>query len=606
VEKLRKAASRARELAEVARRTVAWVVATDRGVAVVLAGLTLVGAVLPALTAWVGKQIADGVVQIFLSGGTLRCFDPVLYWVAAEFGLVAIDKGLDRLRWITDSLLRTRFSQRIHERILGKALELSLRDFEDPQISDLMLRARRGAGYRPVNFVLNLADLGRSLLSLGVYAWLLWALSPWALLLVLVSAVPSFIAETRFTESSFRLFKWRAPETRQQNYLESLLSREDNAKEVKLFGLGPLLVQRYRSIFDRHFEEDRRRTLREVSLGYLLGLLSTAAFYGTYGWIALRTARGELTFGDMTLYLLIFRQAQQALGGVLDRVGREYEGLLYLSELFAFLDLESSEPANGEAQAGPDPSDGLRFEDVTFAYPGADAPTLKDVSLHLAPGRKLALVGENGAGKTTLIKLLTGLYAPTSGRVLLDGLDLSEWDRAALHRRIGVIFQDFVRYQFLVGENIGVGDVDAMEDEGRWEEAAAKGLADQMIADLPEGYRTQLGKWFENGRELSGGQWQKIALSRAFMRSDADILVLDEPTASMDADAEMQVFERVQALAEDRMVILISHRFSTVRMADRILVLHDGRIVEEGSHAELLQRGGRYARLFDLQARGYR
>ena len=283
----------------------------------------------------------------------------------------------------------------------------------------------------------------------------------------------------------------------------------------------------------------------------------------------------------------------------------EYEHLLYVTDLFRFLDLPTRAPSDG-LKEGPDPSDGLRFERVSFSYPGAEQPTLVNVDLQVAPGHKLALVGEIGAGQTTLIKLMSGLYRPTSGRVLLDGAPVEAWDPPALRRRMGVIFQDFARYQLVVGENIGVGDVEAIDDPSRWREAALKGLAHEMIEELPSGYQTQLGKWFADGRELSGGQWQKIALSRAFMREDADILVLDEPTASMDAEAETRIFERFRALAEDRMAILISHRFSTVRMADTIAVLHGGEVVERGSHEELLALGGRYARLFAMQARGYR
>jgi ATP-binding cassette subfamily B protein len=385
-----------------------------------------------------------------------------------------------------------------------------------------------------------------------------------------------------------------------------VLAREDHAKEVKLFGLGPYFLERYRAIFERHYEEDKRRTIKQGVWGYLLGLASDGAFYGIYAWVALRTARGELTFGDMTMFIMVFQSAQKALGGVLGQVRADYENLLYVDELFQFLDRTPESAVAGTATSGPSPEDGLHFEDVTFTYPGAKEPTLRGVRLHLPPGHKLALVGENGAGKTTLIKLLTGLYRPSSGRILLDGRELAEWAQEALRQRIGDIYQDYVRYQLIVGENIGVGDVRAIDDAERWKDAAQKGLADELIESLPKGYETQLGKWFDEGRELSGGQWQKIALSRAFMRRDADILVLDEPTASMDAAAEMRIFERFKALAEDRMAILISHRFSTVRMADTIAVVHEGVIVERGSHEELLEKGGRYAELFLLQARGYR
>jgi len=307
----------------------------------------------------------------------------------------------------------------------------------------------------------------------------------------------------------------------------------------------------------------------------------------------------------MTMYVLVFKQGQSALSASLSAIGGMYEDNLYLSNLYELLETEVP-PARGAVTVGARPGDGIRFETVSFTYPGSEQPALEGVSFHLPPGRKLALVGENGSGKTTLIKLLTRLYEPTAGRVLLDGTDLAEWNLATLRRRIGVIFQDFVRFQFLVGENIGVGDVEALEQEPRWIEAAEKGMAAPFIAELPDTYRTQLGRWFKGGRELSLGQWQKVALSRAFMRQGADILVLDEPTASMDAAAEALIFQRFREVTETQMAIVISHRFSTVRMADHIIVLAGGRILEEGSHEQLVAKGGHYAHLFSLQAAGYR
>jgi ATP-binding cassette subfamily B protein len=413
------------------------------------------------------------------------------------------------------------------------------------------------------------------------------------------------VAEAKFSGDAFRLFRWRSPETRMQMYLETVIAREDHAKEVKLFGLGPLLLERYRAIFRKVFREDRALTVRRDTWGFFLGLISTAAFYAAYAWIAVSTVRGQITLGQMTMYVLLFRQGQSAVTASLAAIGGMYEDNLYLSTLYDYLETPVDH-VTGTAASGPDPADGVRFQDVSFTYPGAAEAAVDSVSFHLRPGESLALVGENGSGKTTIIKLLTRLYTPTSGRILLDGLELSQWDPNALRRRIAVIFQDFARYQLKVGENIGVGDVAHFADEERWRASAELSTADEFIEDLPEGYQTQLGKWFRDGRELSGGQWQKIALARAFIREGADILVLDEPTAAMDARAEAEIFEQFRELARERMVMLISHRFSTVRMADQILVIQGGRILERGSHEALMRLDGHYAHLFSLQARGYR
>ena len=390
-----------------------------------------------------------------------------------------------------------------------------------------------------------------------------------------------------------------------QMYLETVIAREDHAKEVKLFELGPRLLERYRQIFQKVFREDLAPTIRRDTWGFFLGLVSTGAFYAAYAWVAVSAVRGQITLGEMTMYVLLFRQGQAAVSSIFFAIGGMYEDNLYLSTLYEYLDTPVA-AATGAITTGAAPGAGLQFDQVSFTYPGATEPAVRDVSFTLRPGESLALVGENGSGKTTLIKLLTRLYTPDAGRILLDGTSLEDWEPAALRRRVGVIFQDFARYQLKVGENIGAGDVTHFEDEARWRDAAGLGMAAPFIDELPGGYETQLGKWFKDGRELSGGQWQKIALSRAFMREDADILVLDEPTAAMDARAEAQVFEQFQALARSRMVILISHRFSTVRMADQILVIEGGHILERGSHDSLMQLGGHYAGLFALQARGYR
>ena len=584
-------------------RAVELVWNTSRALTIILAILTLVAGLLPAAIAYVGKLIVDGVVSASQSGLDSGRSVALIY-LALEAIFVALLAGSQRGLSICQSLLRVLLGQKVNILILEKALTLDLVHFEDSEFYDKMTRARREASSRPLSLVSRTFKLVQDALSLVTYGGLLLDFSIWAVLVLVVAAVPAFVAETRFAGEAFRLFRWRAPESREQNYLETLIAREDYAKEVQLYQLGPMLLERYRSIFNRLYGEDRDLTIRRGVWGYLLGLLSTAAFYVAYAWIVVEAIAGRISLGDMTMYLMVFRQGQTTFSGALTSIGGMYEDNLYLSNLYEFLEQDIPKPRGSRTQ-GPVPGDGIRFENVSFRYPGSLQPALKNVSLHLKPGEKLAIVGENGSGKTTLIKLLTRLYTPDEGRILLDGLDLQEWDIEVLHKRIGVIFQNFVHYQFTVGENIGVGDVEHLEEKVRWQVAAEKGMANPFIEQMPEKFQTQLGRWFKGGQELSGGQWQKIALSRAFMRTGADILVLDEPTAAMDAEAEVQIFEHFRALTQNQMALLISHRFSTVRMADKIVVLTAGELVEQGTHEELLKAGGRYARLFSLQAAGY-
>ncbi len=585
-------------------RAIALVWTTNRTLTVALAVLTLIAGLLPGAIAYVGKLIVDGVVLSARSGLAHDRWQTLTY-LGIEAGLVALQAGCKQGIALCQSLLRALLGHKVNELILEKALTLDMAHFEDSEFYDKMARARREASSRPLSLVGRTFGLVQDTLSLITYGGLLLHFSVGAVLVLMVAAVPAFIAETRFAGEAFRLFRWRAPEARQQNYLEWLLSNDTAAMEVKLYQLGPLLLRRYRAIFHHLYGEDRDLTIRRGLWSYLLGLLSTLAFYAAYVWIVIVAIAGQISLGDLTLYLVVFRQGQATFASLLSAIGGMYEDSLYLSNLYEYLGQVIPKPM-GHATYGTLPGDGLRFESVSFCYPGSIQPAIKAVSLHLTPGAKLAIVGDNGSGKTTLIKLLTRLYTPDSGRILLDGLDLREWDLDTLQQRIGVIFQNFVRYQFTVGENIGAGDVNFIEDEARWHEAATKGTAHPFIAALPEHYHTQLGRWFKSGRELSGGQWQKIALSRAFMRTNADILVLDEPTSAMDAEAEVRIFEHFQAMTQNQMAIVISHRFSTVRMADQIMVLQDGEVLEQGTHEELLRSGGRYAQLFSLQAAGYR
>jgi len=589
------------------RRALELVWSTRRDLTLTLALLTLVAGVLPAGAAWVGKLIVDGVVaamELHRQAADASTGN-VLLLVALEGLVVAGIAGAQRGISTCQALLRALMGQRINVMILEKALTLQLTQFEDSEFYDKLTRARREASVRPLSLVNRTFGLVQNGISLVSYAVLLVQFSPWAVVILALGGFPEFVAEAKFSGDKFRLFRWRSPESRMQMYIETVLAREDHAKEVKLFHLGPRLLQRYRNIFATLYAEDRRLTLRRDAWGFALGLIGTVAFYGAYAWIALSAIDGSITLGQMTMYLMLFKQGQSAVSASLSGISGMYEDNLYLSNLYEYLEQEVP-PAAGRLAAGPHPGDGVRFEGVGFTYPGSEQPALHDVSLHLRPGESLALVGENGSGKTTLIKLLTRLYAPDTGRILLDGLDLRQWDADALRRRIGVIFQDFGRYQFMVGENIGAGDVEHFDDRQRWRQAAEMGMATSFIAALPEQYDTQLGKWFKGGRELSGGQWQKIALSRAFMRSRADLLVLDEPTATMDARAEATLYEHFRELCRGKMTILISHRFSTVRMADQIIVIQNGRVVEQGAHEELMARQGQYASLFTLQAEGYR
>jgi ATP-binding cassette subfamily B protein len=579
---------------------------TSATLTIILGLANLVAGVMPAAIAFVGQFIVDAVVAAVQQSGEARdqARSDVLFYVLLEAGLVVIMTGAQRINTVCQSILRVLLGNKVNVMILEKALTLELAHFEDSEYYDKLVRARREASSRPLSLVTKTFDVIKDFISLLTVGALLFQFSPYAVLLLGLAGVPAFVAEARFSGEAFRIYRRRSAERRMQIYLEMVLTREDGVKEVKLLQLGKVFLQRYVDIFRRIYREDRNLVLRRGFWGYVLGLLASGAFYFAYGWVAFAAIATTITIGQMTMYVALFRQGQTAVTSSLTAINGMYEDNLYLSNLTEYLEHQIPEPS-GDKLSGPHPEDGIRFNNVSFSYPGSTRPALDNINLHIRPGESLAIVGENGSGKTTLIKLLTRLYRPTEGSITFEGLDLQDWDLTTLRQKIGVIFQDFARYQLLVGENIGVGDVRHIDDGDRVADAADKGLAADFIEDLPQGYGTQLGTWFRAGSELSGGQWQKIALSRAFMRSEADVLILDEPTAAIDARAEAEIFAHFRDLTANRISIIISHRFSTVRMADHIIVLDKARVIEEGDHQSLLAAAGQYARLFKLQAAGY-
>lgn len=590
-----------------AAKTFLIVFRAHRSVSLGIVMVTLVQGLMPVAQAWVGKLIVDGVVHaIQTHAGADEGFRHVFPWLMVELALITVDSLLGQARSLMDHMLQGRMRMHVQELIIRKAQTLELRFFEDADFYDMLQLATNQADWRAPAVMGTLLSVVRHAMTLLSFTAVLVTFSPLIALILFGAVIPAFLARRHFSEIEYGLETRRAVERRQMGYYETLLTSNDSVKEVKLFGLGAPLLKRYLGFFSKWYGEDTALAKRRSFIGLGFGLIATAAYYGAYAWIVYRAVGGTITVGDMTLYLTIFSQSQGAFSGLLEDWNQLYESSLFMDNLFGFLALQPDHPP--PANPKPVPAKilrGIEFENVTFRYPNREAPALKNVSLHIRPGEKLALVGANGAGKSTLIKLLTGLYLPTEGRVLLDGVDLREFDPEALRAKISVVFQDFVEYATTLRENIGFGQIEAMDDPSRIEEAARKGGADEVAAALPKGYDTLFGYWVDDATKLSGGQWQKVAISRAFMR-DAEILVLDEPTSALDAEREYDLFKRFRILTEGKISVLISHRFSTVRIADRIAVLEDGAMTELGTHEELLKRDGMYARLFSLQAEGYR
>lgn len=565
--------------------------------------MRLFRALIPLATLWIAKLIIDGIVAII----TTRHGDPGRIWklVALELALAVISDVLGRLNALCDSLLGDRFINNVSVRLMRHAAELDLVSFEDPVFYDKLERARRQTTGR-LGLLAALLNIGQDTVSLVSLSVGLIVFSPWLMVLLVAAVLPSFLGETHFTSLAYSvLYKW-TPQRRELDYLRMLGASNQSAKEIKIFGLGNYLADRYRGIADKVFAENQSLAVRRAGYGSLLNLLSTGGYYGAYAVVLARTLAGALSLGAFTFLTRAFASSRGYIEKILSSFSDVSEQALYLQDLFEFFDMKPSIRSSPESLPAPRPIRvGFEFQNVSFAYPGADRLVVKGINFRLEPSEKIALVGQNGAGKTTVVKLLARLYDPTAGRILLDGTDLREYSVEDLRREIGVIFQDYLRYDLEIRENIGFGKIDDLGDRARIERAARKSLASDVIDRVPKGLDQIVGRRFEGGVDLSGGEWQKIALARAYMR-DAQLLILDEPTATLDARAEYEVFLRFADLTRGRMSVLISHRFSTVRMADRILVLANGEVEEQGTHRDLVDRGGHYAELFELQAAGYR
>ena len=591
-----------------------------------LAAATAVAGITPAATAYTAKLLINSVVNaikvrvlhqpdlasltvplplVTLHSPLLTTTGVIVALAVVQFAIYALNSLLSTVRNITQQLLQEKMTLQVQLMVMQQSANLDLPFFEDSASYDLLRRAQQDAAMRPVMMVSTAFGLIQTTITFGSMVALLIGVSPLLALIALVSPVPAFVADTRYGWRGYNLSRWASPLRRRMQYLTTLVTTDMYAKEVKLFRLGDYFIERFRLLARTYYDRQQRLVTARYVVGFLWSSITILAGSVTYLYVALQAVAGKLTLGDLTLYTQAASSVQSSIQGILSGFSSMYENNLYLSNLYELLATPSYIQSPPNPSPMPDPLRGeIEFQNVSFSYPGSDFYAVRNVSFRIAPGETIAIVGRNGAGKTTLIKLLCRLYDPTEGRILLDGIDIRELDLDELRGAIGGMFQDYVTYQATASENVGLGDLADIENRPHIEAAARKGGAHELIANLPDGYDTPLGKWFDHGANLSGGEWQKVALSRAFMR-DARVLVLDEPTSALDAQAEYELFERLRNLTEGRTAVYISHRFSTVRRADRILFLERGQLVEEGSHEELMALAGRYARLFNMQASAY-
>jgi ATP-binding cassette subfamily B protein len=562
--------------------------------------------VLPAAQVWLAGRLIDAVVSGIEAGGDSEHVRTIVIIAVVQLALLLGSSLLQTLSNISQQLLQEQLAIHVQLQIMRHAATLDLADFENSEYYDQLQQAQRESARRPVDMVSGVFGLGRSLITFATMIALLVGLSPWIAVAALISPIPAFISGSRYGWWGFQQMRRQSPVRRVMSYLTNLMTTDEYAKEVKLFTAGDYFIDRYERTAEGYYAETRDLLVKRYLAGFGWSSLTTLASSGTFLYVALLAVRGQVTLGALTVFTQAAQQVQGAFQGILGGIQGIYEHGLYLITLY---DLLERQPKI-DAPENPIPvrrpfQKGIEFRHVSYKYPDRDVPALDDVSFTIEPGQTVALVGRNGAGKSTIVKMLGRLYDPDEGQILIDGHDVREYDPQELRREIGVMFQDFAAYQVSAGENIGVGNVEHATDDDAIVSAAERAGADDVVRKLPNSYDTTLGKWFEGGHQLSGGEWQKIALARAFMR-DAQILILDEPTAALDAQAEHDLFARIKDLTKGKMALYISHRFSTVRMADRILFLENGRLVEQGTHDELMLQGGRYADLFDLQAASYR